>query len=84
MLAKRLSPEIARVLRHEPRVGDGLSATTGKSLSKIKTNTHIKRKEKKRRKVSFYSLQYFKPVEPLDFVIMNRKKMFFLFMLMSI
>lgn len=73
MLAKRISPETAKVLRHEHRVADGLFCHHWEK-SKIKTNTDNKKKEEKMEE-SFYSLQYMKPIYgPLDFIVMKRKK----------
>lgn len=45
MLAKRLSPEIGKVLRHDPSVADGLFCHHWEK-SKIRTNMHIKKEEK--------------------------------------
>ena len=74
MLAKKISPEIAKILRHEHRVADGLFCHHWEK-SRIKTNTHNKKKKRKWRKESFYSLQYMKPIYgPLDFIVMKRKK----------
>lgn len=52
-----VSPEIAKVLRHEPRVTNGFFWHHWEKKSKIKTETSIKKGKKNGREESFYNLQ---------------------------
>lgn len=83
MWAKRLSPEIAKILTHETRVADGLFCHHWEK-SKIKTSTHNKKEEKVGERKLLQPVIHEVNIWTSGFHSYEKKQMFFLFILMSV